>query len=440
MFLFARALWALCAALVIGMLAMATPAAAHHRTTHGATTTTTTTTTTAPPATTTTTTTTAAPTTTTTTAAPTTTTAAPATTTTTATPAPSGGALALPIRVNGNRFVDATGRAVQPVGVNHAGTEYACAQGWGFFDGPNIETVPTSFADALAGWKVDMVRIPLNEHCWLDINSNIPSNRRGEPYRQAVTSLVDLLANRGIVSVLELHRHAPGTRGTENNPMPNRQHSPAFWASVSARYANHPAVVFDLVNEPHPDNNRDSAAAWSCWRNGGWCNGVVDRVTGQPYEAAGMQELVDAIRSSGARNLILVGGVSYANALTGWLANRPHDPAGNLAAKWHVYDESRCNTVSCYDTQIAPVTAQIPVLATEVGPDQVCNCPASTSGFSRATLDWMASRSMGFLPWTWNRWNGYSANLISAWDGTPTSPWGTDLKQRIAAVRTARSG
>jgi len=36
-----------------------------------------------------------------------------------------------------NRLVDRNGRAVQFHGVNRSGTEYACVQGWGVFDGPS---------------------------------------------------------------------------------------------------------------------------------------------------------------------------------------------------------------------------------------------------------------------------------------------------------------
>jgi endoglucanase len=36
--------------------------------------------------------------------------------------------------------------------------------------------------------------------------------------------------------------------------------------------------------------------------------------------------------------VILLGGLAYSNDLTGWLAHRPTDPTGNLAAAVHVYN------------------------------------------------------------------------------------------------------
>src|SRR2546427_6019816 len=36
-----------------------------------------------------------------------------------------------------SRLVDSAGRPIRLRGVNRSGTEYACAQGWGMFDGPS---------------------------------------------------------------------------------------------------------------------------------------------------------------------------------------------------------------------------------------------------------------------------------------------------------------
>ena len=186
--------------------------------------------------------------------------------------------------------------------------------------------------------------MPLNEHCWLDIDSGIPASRRGEAYRRAITAHVAAINAQGMVAVLDLHWHAPGTRRTDNNPMPNRDNSPRFWRSVAAHFQANPSVVFELANEPHPDGGADSAEAWRCWRDGGTCRGTVDIATGQPYVAAGMQELMDAVRSTGARQLVLVGGVQWTNRLSGWTSHRPVDPVGNTGAAWHVYNFNGCTS------------------------------------------------------------------------------------------------
>src|SRR5207248_1920015 len=72
-------------------------------------------------------------------------------------------------------------------------------------------------------------------------------------------------------------------------------------------FKDDPTVVFDLFNEPYPDRATSTVTqAWQCWRDGGTCPGIG-------YEVAGMQDLVDAVRDTGAKNLILAGGIAYSN-------------------------------------------------------------------------------------------------------------------------------
>jgi endoglucanase len=90
-----------------------------------------------------------------------------------------------------------------------------------------------------------------------------------------------------------------------------------YWAEWGAA-----AVLFDLYNEPH-------GISWRCWRDG--C------VLPAGWRTAGMQALVDAVRSGGARQPIIVTGLAWGNGLASWLRYRPHDPAGQLVAGFHVY-------------------------------------------------------------------------------------------------------
>ena len=73
-------------------------------------------------------------------------------------------------RVVGNALVDADGRPLRLLGVDRAGTEYACIQGWGIFDGP---TDAAAIA-AIRSWGANAVRVPLNEDCWLG-RANVPA-------------------------------------------------------------------------------------------------------------------------------------------------------------------------------------------------------------------------------------------------------------------------
>jgi hypothetical protein len=193
-------------------------------------------------------------------------------------------------------------------------------------------------------------------------------------------------------------------------PMPDAAQSIPFWTSMARTFKGNNAVIFDLFNEPFPDRAAGSAAlGWRCWLRGGACPGIG-------YRVAGMQSLVTAIRSAGARNVLMLGGLAYSNALTGWLAHEPADPDHNLAASWHSYNFNACNSVSCWNSQVAPVIAKVPVIDGEMGE---INC-ADT--FINPLMNWLDARDTSYLAWAWSaRWAcAVGPSLITGYAGTPT--------------------
>ena len=318
------------------------------------------------------------------------------------------------VHVQGNQLVDSSGRLVRVRGVNRSGAEYACAQGWGIFDGPS----DSASVQAIASWNANVVRVPLNETCWLGINGVAPAYA-GDNYRRAITDFVALLNRAGLVVILDLHWSAAGTAiALGQAPMPDRDHTPEFWRQVATTFKGNDRVMFDLFNEPFPDNNSDTPEAWRCWRDGGTCSGMT-------FQAAGMQELVDAVRGTGASNVILIGGIEYAARLTQWLAYRPTDPLNNVAASWHIYNFSWCATQACWDSEAAPVAQQVPLVLGELGQDDRGNT------FVDSLMNWMDARQGSYLAWVWDVW-GSPLDLIASYDGTPT-PYGQTFKTRFGS-------
>ncbi|MFI8931194.1 glycoside hydrolase family 5 protein [Streptomyces sp. NPDC053474] len=331
------------------------------------------------------------------------------------------------LTVKGNQLVTADGTPHRLLGVNRSGGEFACVQGWGIFDGP----VDDAAVKAIADWKANAVRIPLNEECWLG-TANIEPEYAGAPYRSAVDALVRRVKSHGMTPVLELHwTHGQYTGNSSGcadvhascqKPMPNTRYTPAFWSSVAQTYKSDPTVVFDLFNEPYPDRaTPTNDQAWACWRDGGTCPGIG-------YDVAGMQDLVDAVRAAGAKNLVLVPGVAYANDLSRWLEHAPKDPAGRLAAAWHVYNFNACANDDCWNRTLAPVAAKVPLVAGEIG-ENTC-----AHAFIDRVMKWFDDRALSYLGWTWNAWDCSSGPaLISDYDGTPTA-FGIGLRDHLRAL------
>jgi endoglucanase len=338
---------------------------------------------------------------------------------------PPGNAPAL--HVQGNRLLTGAGNAVRLLGVNRSGGEFACIQGNGFWNGP----MDQASVSAMRSWKVRAVRVPLNEECWLG-TADVPAQYGGAAYRNEVKAYVDLLVRNGITPIVEMHwsygvytgpsSGCADVKATCQKPMPDAQYAPAFWTGVANTFKGDDAVVFDLFNEPYPERaTGDAAAGWRCWRDGGSCAGI-------PYPVAGFQSLVDAVRATGATNVIFLGGLAYANDLSQWLAYQPNDPLHNLAAFAHIYNFNSCSNAACWNSQIAPVAARVPVTLTEIGENDCAH------GFVDGLMDWADAQNLGYLGWTWNNWDCSSGpSLITAYDGTPTA-YGQGLKNRLARL------
>jgi endoglucanase len=330
------------------------------------------------------------------------------------------------LKVSGNTFVDAAGKTVVLHGVNRSGGEFACVQNNGFWDGP----MDAASVTAIKSWNVNAVRVPLNADCWLGL-PNVNAAYRGEAYQNAVKSYVALLVENGITPIVELHwshglwtgydSHCQTANAECQKPMPDAQYAPEFWKQVATTFKGDTAVVFDLFNEPYPNNLQvmDYAQSWKCWRDGGSaCPGLT-------YEAAGMQDLLDAVRGTGATNVTMVAGSSYSNDLGQWLANKPTDATGNLAAAWHSYNFNYCKDAACWDQQLAPVAAQVPLVAGEIG-ENTCG-----HGYIDTLMAWLDARGASYLGWTWNTWDCSSGpSLISSYDGTPTG-YGAGLRDHL---------
>jgi hypothetical protein len=317
------------------------------------------------------------------------------------------------LHVVNNQVINAAGKQFIPHGVDRSGTEYACVQGFGIFDGPNDQ----ASVAAIASWHTNVVRVPLNEDCWLAING-VQSQYAGANYINAIKAYVGLLNANGLAAILDLHWNAPGTQmATGQEPMADAGHAPAFWKSVAATFKGNLSVIFDLYNEPY-------LTSWPCWRDGGTASAC-----GTSFNVAGMNALIRAVRSTGAKNIVMAGGLAYSNDLSQWLANEPADPAGNLAASVHIYNFNTCDTTACYDSTIAPVAAKVPVIPGEIGENDCAH------GFIDPLMAWFDAHKTGYLGWAWNTDFACTSGpgLITDYNGTPTA-YGIGLQDHLAAL------
>jgi len=309
--------------------------------------------------------------------------------------------------VVGNVVHDSAGNVHIFRGVNEPSLEWSCSGATSEVDYEIMseKAAAGSTGGAGVGWNANVVRLPLNQDCWL----NDPSNTSYDPtYAGTVDQQVQWAEQFGMDIILDLHWSDKGTysvgaacllaseSGTGNCQQAMADaHSLTFWQQVAAKYASDKHVLFELYNEPFVGRGPGpSSASWSLWLNGG-------DDTADGFTVVGMQQLYNAVRSAGAAdNLVIIGGLYWANDLSGVKANAVSGT--NILYAAHVYETG----TSALPT-ISTVAATYPVILTEFG-DRSGSCATATD----TTVTQYANKQGGSAPpveLSWTAWGFYAA-------------------------------
>jgi hypothetical protein len=360
----------------------------------------------------------------------------------------------LGVKVFGNILETSSGHPIQLRGVDITGTESACVTGktgisWG-------ETGKQQ-AESLRQWGVNVARIPLNEDCWLGING-APNKYSASDYRSGIKRWVQDLNAAGLEVILDLHWSAPaGIQASGQWPMADADHATTFWTQVATDYRLDSGVIFDLFNEPALGRNTPSAVDWECWLNGcessyRYCT-LSQGCNSVDYKVAGMQQLVNAVRNTGATQPLMVGGLNWSGDPCGvydpdrlpdqclWLQYEPHDPLHQLIVSFHTYNGMTCAATSCWNSSVATIAKSAPVVTGEFG-DRDCS-----SAFDSEYMDWADQHHISYLAWAWdpspNAANCGTRNLslLRDWGGNPSdAPGPQAIYKHLRAIPASRPG
>jgi hypothetical protein len=250
-------------------------------------------------------------------------------------------------------------------------------------------------------------------------------------YRELVHQVVETCETNKCYIILDLHWSDCNEWGTNigQHSMPDLN-SVAFWKDFAPIYANNPAVLFDLYNEPHD-------VSWDVWLHGGI---ITDKPnnrwaarTPRTYEAVGMQKLFDTVRATGAKNVVVAGGLDWAYDFSGILAGRRlSDPHGNgVIYANHCYDNKH-DSVDTWIAKMEEASAKLPVMVTEFG---------GNTGPSRVVPsdNWLlhVMQALNDHQWSWTAWDlhpGAGPALISDWNYTPSKRFGIYVKDALAGT------
>lgn len=317
------------------------------------------------------------------------------------------------LKVVGNRLHDTDGKEVWLQGVNAGGLETL----------PQDEQPVKSLVVAIDDWKANCVRVPLKEEFYW--GKSPYQKDGGESYRNKIDKMITLAANRGAYIVIDLHRYRA----------PKKEHAD-FWKEFAAKYKDHPAVLFDLMNEPH-------SISWEIWQKGGFVGDKTgkdesaflteaEKKENQGFESVGMQGLVDAVRSTGAKNIVIVGGIAWANDLSGILNGYALDDKGGngIMYSWHTY-----NWHKGWE-EVVKVAEKHPIFLGEVGAD-VKKMEFLAADIQEDPYTWVPDM-LGFIQKYKINWTGWCFHpratpvMITDWDYTPSPFWGAFAKDALA--------
>lgn len=323
------------------------------------------------------------------------------------------------IRVVGNKVLDENGKEVWLQGVNIMSLDW----------NPQGERVLLSTKVAIEDWKSNIIRLAISDAYWYGTKGGAKDG--GKAYRELVDAVINMAANRGAYVLLDLHQYRA----------PKQEHAD-FWTDAATRYKNHPALIFDVMNEPF-------GTSWEVWQKGGLVETKKEGVdesaflseedkikNNAAFRSIGMQGLVDAVRATGAKNVILAGGLDWGYDLSGVTKGYALDDKGGNGIIYgsHVYPWK-----SGWQAKFLDAAAKHPILFGENG-GRVKKMSFIPDAQQEDVKTWVPA-FLGLVQQHKLHWTGFSFHpaaspeLISDWDYTPTPEWGALAKRALAGEK-----
>ena len=142
---------------------------------------------------------------------------------------------------------------------------------------------------------------------------------------------------------------------------------------------------------------------------------------------------MEAVRSTGAHNVLVAGGLPYANDLSGVVKGYAlDDPGGHrIVYSWHCY-----NWHKGWEQHVLGAATRFPILVGECGVDpmKMDFIPAA----AQEDYTTWAPDMLGFLQRYRLNWTGFcmhprsSPRMLMDWNFTPTLFWGAYMKDALA--------
>src|SRR5579883_1739644 len=282
---------------------------------------------------------------------------------------------------------------MQPVllrGINRSGLEYSPPTDRGFLHGAQF--TGDEMREIVVGWRANVIRLPFNQEWAL----RGAAGHSAEEYLAALDQAILWASALGAYTVLDLHWLDPRTvyGHTEDAtgavsanrvpPLPNAE-SIVLWKTLAARYRDEPAVLLDLLNEPH-DRLPDDPHPLCVIGPGGGPVESAGRSAGPAEWLPWAARLVAEVRRIRPAGIIVVAGTDWAFDLRGIRVEAP-----NIVYSAHIYPNRR----RMHWWKALGTSDEVPVLVGEWGGTE------RDLRFGRRLAAAMRERGLGWTAWSW---------------------------------------
>lgn len=251
------------------------------------------------------------------------------------------------LRVHSNQIVDASGHTVVLRGA-HVTSAFGYVLAWKHGADPFNALNPEVFATMQQQWSMNVVRIPISYWVYLLSPKSYLSKLDTVIQEANAAKLYVVLNNRD-------DDQAGSPYGT-NASLPKPE-TITLWKMLAGHYKSNPMVMFDIFNEP-------AQTSWAQWLHGG---GTVKGSTGKSAPVIGMQDVVKAVRSVAAQQIIIAEASTEMEGFYGIGNDLLQDP--NVMYSMHEYfdwkQHNQDRSPAGWDIKFGSLSATHPVLVGE---------------------------------------------------------------------------
>ena len=279
-----------------------------------------------------------------------------------------------PLKVQGTKIVDASGKVIQLNGISTHGLSW-------FPDYVNKE----SFKQIHDEWDANVIRLAMytseyNGYC---------AGGNKEELKKLIHKGVELATAEGMYVIIDWHILS------DSNPNQNKAEAIAFFSEMSKKYSSYTNIIYEICNEPN------GSCTWS---------GDV-----KPYAL----EVIKAIRENDDDALIIVGTPTWSQDVD-IAANDPIKGYNNIVYALHFYAATHKEWIQ--QKLENAVKKGLPVIVSEFS---ICDASGSGSNDISSANKWMEildKYDIGFVGWNLSNKNETSAiilnwcNKLSDWE------------------------